>query len=207
MIKVVYTNPYYLKGEIEKINDLFEAGLDELHVRKPGYSKSEMTKFIQQVDFKNWSKIVLHSHFDLVLKFNLRGIHVSPTKRRKWSFQWKRVYYRFLKGNIQISTTTSNLDKFYKFYNFDKVFLGPLFNTSYRSDTLFAFEESQLRKELKNDLTEVYAVGGINADNINRVYDLGFKGFALQSTIWKAVDPILAFHEVLSADEIGRLAS
>jgi len=33
---VVYTIPYEIQNEFKKINYLFENGLEELHLRKPG---------------------------------------------------------------------------------------------------------------------------------------------------------------------------
>ena len=48
-----------LKNEISILNQLFEAGLECFHLRKPTYSKEEMVAYLNQIDSKFHQKIVL----------------------------------------------------------------------------------------------------------------------------------------------------
>src|SRR5690554_3467503 len=70
-----------LINEISILNQLFEAGLECFHLRKPTYSKEEMVAYLQQIDAKFHNRIVLHSFHELVNTFNVRGIHFSESLR------------------------------------------------------------------------------------------------------------------------------
>jgi len=79
---VVYTIPYEIQNEFKKINYLFENGLEELHLRKPGYSCNDYDKILSAIDSKFHSKVVIHDHFSLARKYNIGGIHISFNKSK-----------------------------------------------------------------------------------------------------------------------------
>ena len=54
-------------GEAERIALLLDYGLDQMHIRKPGYLSNDIATLLQQIPEKYHSRLVLHDHFDLGL--------------------------------------------------------------------------------------------------------------------------------------------
>ena len=201
MWKIIYTNPYELREEVDKINQLFQAGLAMLHVRKPQYSKKQLKNFLLQIDKKYYDKIVIHSHYSLAVELGLRGIHISRKTRGSWIFMKCILrYYRSQHPELQVTTTFTDLKDLMKNEeDFSYVMLGPVFNQNYTGNCLYGFHQPDLVKYLRKSKRTVFALGGVSIDRIPFVKQLGFDGCVLQSAIWKSTSPIETFMELGSA--------
>lgn len=62
---IVITLPDFIENESNYINQLFKAGIDLLHLRKPESNIEECKRLIQEIDKKWHKKIVVHDHFEL----------------------------------------------------------------------------------------------------------------------------------------------
>ena len=49
---IVITNPFSIENEFQILHQLFEEGLELLHVRKPAYSEKEMRIFLSHIEDK-----------------------------------------------------------------------------------------------------------------------------------------------------------
>lgn len=198
---VVYTLPYELLFESKKIDDLFNAGLEELHIRKPGYSKAQYVKLLDAIDTKYHSRIVIHQYFSLVKKYKLKGIHTSPSffngpvgKLRLWSLGDL--------DNFQISTTIQNVDKLKSTSDiFEAIFVGPLYKKYSEGNVKSNFDTFEMKNAISNTKKRAYAMGGISLKNQERIGSLGFTGLILQSGIWKSDNVLNAFN----AFQLGQL--
>ena len=74
---IVITLPDFIENESTYINQLFKAGIDLLHLRKPESNIEECKRLIQEIDKKWHKKIVVHDHFELCQEFHLHGIHLN----------------------------------------------------------------------------------------------------------------------------------
>ena len=74
---IVITLPDFIENESIYINQLFKAGIDLLHLRKPESNIEECKRLIQEIDEKWHKKIVVHDHFELCQEFHLHGIHLN----------------------------------------------------------------------------------------------------------------------------------
>ena len=74
---IVITLPDFIENESTYINQLFKAGIDLLHLRKPESNIEECKRLIQEIDKKWHKKIVVHDHFELCQEFHLYGIHLN----------------------------------------------------------------------------------------------------------------------------------
>ena len=74
---IVITLPDFIENESTSINQLFKAGIDLLHLRKPESNIEECKRLIQEIDKKWHKKIVVHDHFELCQEFHLHGIHLN----------------------------------------------------------------------------------------------------------------------------------
>jgi thiamine-phosphate pyrophosphorylase len=194
---VVITNPYDVKNEIEIINRLFSEGLDELHIRKPKYDRVKMKKFIADIDSEYHSKLVLHTHYSLVNVFDIHKIHLG----HDWIFNAATNFYLntvILKGKkVLKSTTITDCKSLYKpIAGINEIMLGPVFaKFTYFTDNQLIKTET-LQKALRHSKLPVTALGGVCSQNLEFFKNVGFKGAAMQSNIWKSMDPIESFIEV-----------
>jgi thiamine-phosphate pyrophosphorylase len=60
---IVISSPTSIPNEHEKINSLFEEGMEQFQIHKPNFSKEEIKQFVQQIPFKYHNRIALHSDF------------------------------------------------------------------------------------------------------------------------------------------------
>lgn len=74
---IVYSAESNIKDEIYFLNDLLAQGLVQLHLRKPRTPKSVLENLILNIDPRKHSQIVIHSHYDLMDKYSLKGIHLT----------------------------------------------------------------------------------------------------------------------------------
>ena len=74
---ITITQPAFFEGEAEAITSLFDAGLEILHLRKPGSSYEDMEQLLNRLPPECLKRIVTHEHFQLASFRNLKGIHLN----------------------------------------------------------------------------------------------------------------------------------
>lgn len=74
---IIITTPTFISHEAKYIDQLFEAGIDLLHLRKPDSTPEECEQLLQKIDPKWYPQIVIHDHFELCGKYHLHGIHLN----------------------------------------------------------------------------------------------------------------------------------
>ena len=81
---------------------MFEHGLESLHIKKPGFSKKQLKKYIELIPTKHHNKIIIHSHYSLALRYNLKGIHLSNSFRNA-HFLYKKYIslYKIIKPKLR----------------------------------------------------------------------------------------------------------
>lgn len=189
---IVYSLPYKVTNEADKINHLFNEGLKEFHLRKPTFKKQEIEELILNIDSKYWSKIIIHSNYNLAKKYNLKGIHVPNNFFDGVVGIFRKMQYQSIKA-IYTSVFSCNKIKAIKF-PFKKVFLGPLYKHFSATQTVPNFNIFELKEVLHQSNYPIVAMGGVNINNYNELSNLKFEGVVLQSAIWKSDDYINAFN-------------
>ena len=74
---IVVTAPKNNLEDARHIQELFNAGLESLHLRKPDQNKNDFENTLRQLSPSHYKKIVIHSHYKLIEKYNLKGIHLT----------------------------------------------------------------------------------------------------------------------------------
>ena len=86
---IVITRPDFFEGEAEKIAQLLQSGrADLVHIRKPRASQSEVEQLLFSIPTELYSRLVLHDHHSLAIKYGLRGVHLNsrnPEPPAGWS--------------------------------------------------------------------------------------------------------------------------
>jgi thiamine-phosphate pyrophosphorylase len=185
---IVITNPIPIPNEIDTIHSLFEDGLELLHVRKPDFSTAEMKAFLSEIKSDYRQNLVLHSHHQLTLEFEINRIHFTEKMRAETSEEslkeWKE-------RGFKLSTSIHKMVDFEKLSDvFDYAFFGPVFESiskpKYSSNIDFRME----LKQRNNNKTALIALGGITSERIKTALKYGFDDVALLGTIWNSNNPI-----------------
>ncbi|MEK6616382.1 MAG: thiamine phosphate synthase [Bacteroidota bacterium] len=184
-------------SEIPFLLNMFEGGLLTYHLRKTRFSTRELKNFIAEIPEKYHTCIVLHTHHELAMKFNLKGVYISRShKKRKYRTWFWMQWFKFRKKKLQVSGTFRSIEDIHTHnpkYNY--VFLSPVFD-SLLGNFQAGFSEHNLLSALPHTKYNVIARGGISVENIQKAHELGFGGVAFYSGIWKTKNPLQEFIKV-----------
>lgn len=180
--------------EIPFLLNMFEQGLPTYHLRKTNFSTRELKVFIGEIPEKYHNRIVIHTHHELAVKFDLKGVYISSShKKRKINLWLRRNWFKFRKGELQVSATCRSIeDILAPNPTYDYIFLSPVFDSA-SGNFQAGFSEYGLKSALKNTTHKVIARGGISTDTIQKAHELGFSGIAFYSGIWKTKNPLQEF--------------
>ena len=177
---ILITPPTYFVEEDKIITDLFEEGLDILHLRKPNTAPMFAERLLTLVPEQYHKRIVVHGHFYLKDEYKLKGIHLNsrnPHLPDKY------------KGHISRSCHSLEEIATYK-KQCDYVFFSPEFDGFTKKNYQANYTPEEIRKAHKAGIIDkkVIALGGIDIDNIAQVKSYGFGGVAIMGALWDKFD-------------------
>ncbi|MBO0358012.1 thiamine phosphate synthase [Hymenobacter sp. BT186] len=198
---LIVTQPERIAAEPGLLARLFEHGLTVAHLRKPGWSMAEMEGYLHQIPPQYHARLVVHSHYALALRYNLRGIHLTEQSRRH---PQTPALLRKLRGRSVSASFHSLTEVAQHRRRYHYVFLSPLFDSTskagYRSN--FRLEEVQRAihqwQRRSSYVPQVVALGGVTPANISQVQQAGFAGAAVLGGIWQHPDPVAALRRLQS---------
>lgn len=200
---ILISNSGMLENESSIVTQLFEAGLECFHLRKPKQSTREIKKYIQEIPEHFHSRIVLHTHHKLARKFNLKGIHLTKTHKRRKFKTWLTVRLIQLRHpQIAITTSMNSIGQLLDpgEFPYSYVFLSPIFD-SLNGKFQGGFTEHSLRSALSKTKYKVIARGGIEIDTIEKANNLGFDGLGFYSAFWNKKDYVQEFNKIVEKFE------
>ncbi len=177
---VLLSYPQNMEYEIDLIKSFFKSGLQYFHLRKPQLNKQKTKEFLENIPENFYSRIVLHTHYDLVKQFGLKGIHITHQTKGKGYEKEFRDYHTSISAH-----SLNELKNLH--YTYDYAFLSPVFDSISKKQYTSTFRPDQVKDFLSSGRTNVpvIALGGIDLYNLQRVADLGFDGFAILGSIWE----------------------
>ena len=195
---IVITSNSSIRNESSILASFFEMGLQTLHLRKPNYSTSKMKQLIQNIPEQFHNRIVIHSHHNLALKFDLKGIHLTKKHRnKKFRTTLLLKYLKYRNPHLLITTSHSKIGHIIEgTQEFDYIFLSPIFDSA-SSKYQAGFTEHSLRGAIAKTSYKIVARGGIEVHHIQKVHELGFYGMVINSAIWTLDDPLEEFTKYL----------
>ena len=170
------TKPTFFVEEDKILTNLFEEGLENLHLYKPGASPMYSERLLTLLGEDYNSKITVHGHFYLKEEYHLKGIHIDDAHTEPPTGY---------KGNVSRTChLIEELKEAKKKSNY--VFLHSIFDSQTNIDEKASFTMEQLEEAAKNNLIDkkVYALGGMNLDTVKAVKDLGFGGIVICGDLW-----------------------
>ncbi|TNJ47095.1 thiamine phosphate synthase [Tamlana fucoidanivorans] len=192
-----------IPNEIEILHQLFQAGLQYYHLRKPKKDGNAYCDYLNQIDSKYHDRIILHQHHKLVANYNLKGIHFQEAQREAFDLNGKTPILKtdFLNDYVQLlhiesaalkgKTISASFHEPEHIENcaltFDYHLLSPVFSsiskTGYQGR---GFDVNQIDKN-------IVGMGGVTTKNLKAFTTLGFKGVGVLGGIWQSGAPISNF--------------
>ena len=216
---IVLTSEKALTNEAKLLNQLFDNGLEVLHLRKPSFDIDDYRELLNKIDDQHLSKIMIHQFHELCLEYNLKGIHLQEQPRidlgrglEKYVNRWKTKDEGLKKlfqpstsnlqpkesnnqqlatGNYTVSSSFHEPEELEACeFEFDYHLLSPVFSSiSKQGYEGRGFDVNYIDKT-------IIGMGGVNAETIPKILELGYKGIGVLGGIWNTDNPVESFKEI-----------
>lgn len=173
---VILTKSTFFVEEDKILASLFDEGLQNLHLSKPGASPMFSERLLTLLPEEALPKITVHEHFYLKDEYNLAGIHIDqPGQELPFNYRGR------ISGNCSDLSLLRDAKKKYNY-----VFLKNIFNCIEFPDQRSNFNMRDLEEASRQGLIDkrVYALGGMTLDNVRMAKDLGFGGVVICGDLW-----------------------
>lgn len=178
----VLSLPSFFDGEAQLIQQLFENGMPCLHIRKPEAAVNEIEALINQIDASYYNRMIVHDQVELAKKYNLKGVHFSFRTRNKISTPLPNFIKSCSCHSLPELAVISN--------SVDDAFLSPVYDSISKDGYQSKFKLNDIKADLKQiNSCQVFALGGISVDKVERIKTLGFDGIAVLGALWQSPDP------------------
>ena len=176
----IMTKSTFFVEEDKILSSLYDEGLDDLHLFKPGSSPMYSERLLTLLPEDYYRKITVHDHFYLKQEYDLAGIHLdNPTDNLPDGYKGKFS---------RTCTDLSQLKEMKKKSQY--VFLKNIFDCIEFKEEKSSFSLQQLELAAGNGLIDkkVYALGGMSLENIKIAKALGFGGVVICGDLWNRFD-------------------
>lgn len=186
---LVITREDFFSEEAAALNDLFEAGLTGLHLRKPGATDHEVRALLRAIRTDFHSRILVHNHQALSGEFDILGVHLPLNTL----LQADKI-----RDKGQISCSAHSLAEIQAAATVaDRAFISPLFNSLSKKDYRGNASLCTVPKPKGNTLW--VALGGITPNRLAAVHRYGFEAAAVMGYIWQGGQPRQQFAKCQAA--------
>ena len=177
---IIMTKSTFFVEEDKILAALFEAGMDNLHLYKPHSEPIYSERLLTLLSDNFYDKVTVHDHFYLKEEYHLKGIHLNNDQTEP------PIGYR---GSISRTCHAIGELKEAKKHS-AYVFLKTLFDSQSNPADKSTLTMDELREASRCGLIDkhVYAMGGINLDNIPTIKELGFGGVVVCGDLWNRFD-------------------
>lgn len=178
---ILITDPDFIPDEEKFINALFDKGLEVLHIRKPEATVLQLHELLSKIDQQFHSRIMIHSHYELLETFQLSGLHFTEkSKDQIRSYEEVRCTKSLAIHELSDIKCVDNVINY--------MFLSPLFPSISKVGYSKQWNFDKLKAELSSPRNfKIVALGGVTLDNIKQVTELGFDDFAVLGSIWEPI--------------------
>ena len=187
----VISPPEKFYAEQELLIELFEAGLEGFHLRKPLAKKEELYFFLRTIPSRFHPFIILHQHYELSLSFAVRGIHLTELQKPHFSDLAEK--YKIISAAFHDLKEVNEIGKGLQYG-----LVSPVFDSLSKPGLVARFKHADLVTFFKEHHQgfrplPLFALGGVNTENIGIVQKMGFAGAMALGSIWNGGDVIQNF--------------
>ncbi|WP_136799711.1 thiamine phosphate synthase [Desulfosediminicola ganghwensis] len=187
---LVISTPGFDGAETETINALFSAGLEILHLRKPGWSNLQMAELLDGIDPAHHPRIMIHSNYDLLEKYQLRGAHLPSRSIHPCSTTPAYSRSRSCHSIEEVECLAGI---------YEYLFISPVFDSVSKQGYLSAVSVDELHNCTNSSGRRLVALGGITAQKLPELSSSICWGAAALGTIWQhegVVERVSAFRNL-----------
>lgn len=177
--------------EILLLEQMFQAGLEVFHLRKPDWDVARTARFLDQLQEKFHDRVVLHDHYALIHRYKLRGIHLNARNSAKWEQEKEFAQHRSVSCHALEELAGVRKE------DFTYAFLSPIFPSISKEGYVPNYGRAEIQAAVQACDVDLIALGGISADTIEQCEAMGFRGAAVLGTIWNANNPFEQFQTLL----------
>jgi thiamine monophosphate synthase len=168
----VITAPASLPGEADYLEGLLEAGLQKLHLRKPG---AELEDLLERLSPRWHSRLVLHGSRELASRYQIPQIHGSVREP---------LAGKDTVGEIAVSTSVHSWEEAKKLpEGIVYAFISPLFDSI--SKPGYMANSVLLRRPADPPRCRMIGLGGICEKAIGAMIRHGWDGAAVLGWLWE----------------------
>ncbi|KAA0127884.1 thiamine phosphate synthase [Chryseobacterium sp. SN22] len=183
---IVITPEQPVPNEIEIINELFQEGLELLHVRKPVMDAAAMRNYIKNIDSGYHEQLVLYSHYILAEEFGTSRLYFKESER-------PNIPDHFFEEYI-VSTSVHSINCFNTLdARWEYALISPVFPSISKRGYGNGTKILESIRQRENDDSGLIALGGINKHNIKTVFSEDVDGAALLGAIWESKEPLRTY--------------
>jgi thiamine-phosphate pyrophosphorylase len=194
----VLTLPAVFDGEVDLLEGLLEAGLQKLHIRKPGATAVEIENLLGRLSSRWASRLVLHGSRELALRYGILQVH-GAVERRDGKMSGGGPLVEVGRG-VAVSTSVHSWEEFRALpEGLAYAFISPLFDSISKkgymaNKDLLGYDRSGLP-------CLPVGLGGIGADTIGEMLAQGWSGASVLGAIWeepgRAVERYKEFKKII----------
>lgn len=177
---VIMTRSTFFVEEDKILTTLFDEGMDNLHLYKPGASPMYSERLLSLLPEISYSKITVHDHFYLKSEYGLAGIHLDSSEK-----EIPKDYKGKFSRTCNDISELNNMKK-----RSEYVFLSNVFSSTKQKSTDNSLTYEMLENASKHGLIDkhVYAIGGVCLENIRMAKEFGFGGVVICDDLWNKFD-------------------
>ena len=180
-----------IENEVEILHQLFDAGLQYYHFRKPYKNYKEHVAYLNQIDKKYYDRIVVHYFHELSNEFDLKGIHLQEQPRIDLEKGLKDYVDSYKNKGKTVSSSFHEPEVLEACeVKFDYHLLSPVFS----SISKVGYEGRGFDVNHIDKL--IVGMGGVNSDTIEETLTLGFKGIGVLGGVWNTENSVESFKNI-----------
>jgi thiamine-phosphate pyrophosphorylase len=183
----------HVPGEHEAVVSMLEAGLPYYHLRKPGLSVGDMDAWVKKIPSNLRRRITLHAPLTLALDLGVGGLHLRESDRAGFTEEdleslIERAEGEGMRVSASVHSPQAALTISRKLLY---VFLSQAFDSASKPMLKGTIETWNLPAERP---CKIYALGGVNQENIPLAAQYGVDGVAVLGAVWHGQkDPLSNF--------------
>ena len=170
------TSPVKMMSECDTLEYLLEEGLDYLHIRKEEEDEPYVRKIVNTLPKRTRHQLVLHGYRELAVTYE--GVNYHHKSKSNYFDNFNTGFQTKAFHSIEEIKACKDPYKY--------GFLSPIFDSISKKDYKAAFDAQELKEFLHSEEKKfpIYALGGVNVENVKQAKALGFDGIAVLGAIW-----------------------
>ncbi|HPF14178.1 MAG: thiamine phosphate synthase [Planctomycetes bacterium] len=180
---------------LRQLDHALAGGLPALLLREPGWEAGPLLELARNVGAHlrpHGASLLLHDAPHLVAAAQAAGVHLGFR-----SLPPERVRPMLPAGCwLGLSTHASDAPQV---ADVDYVFFSPIYATPSKAGWLEPVGTQALAERVQASAVPVFALGGVNSDNLGEVWQAGPQGVVLRSALWGSRHPDRVVQSCLSA--------